>query len=104
MVQLGLADEVRRLLDAGYDERLPSMQGIGYRHFAAVIRGRWSPAHAASLMKRDTKRYAKRQWTWLAREPEIRWVDLAPAGGTDGAAEEVGKLIEQANFSREDSG
>lgn len=98
MVQLGLDEEVRRLLGAGYDERLPSMQGIGYRHFAAVIRGHWLPAHAASLMKRDTKRYAKRQWTWFAREPEIRWVDIQAAGGVEGAAELVGKLIVQGEF------
>ncbi len=98
MVLLGLGDEVRRLSDAGYDERLPSMQGIGYRHFAAVIRGRSAPAHAANLMKRDTKRYAKRQWTWFAREPEIRWVDVRAAGGIEGAAELLGKLIEQSEF------
>ena len=74
------------------------MQGIGYRHFAAVIRGRSAPAHAANLMKRDTKRYAKRQWTWFAREPEIRWVDVRAAGGIEGAAELLGKLIEQSEF------
>jgi len=98
MVQLGLAEEVRRLFDAGYDERLPSMQGIGYGHFAAVIRGRSTPARAVNLMKRDTKRYAKRQWTWFAREPEIRWVDVQVAGGIEGAAELVGKLIVQGEL------
>jgi tRNA dimethylallyltransferase len=98
MIEMGLREEVQRLCDAGYDERLPSMQGIGYRHFAAVIRGRSAPAHAANLMKRDTKRYAKRQWTWFAREPEIRWVDVQAAGGIEGVAELLGKLIEQGEF------
>lgn len=98
MIRLGLEEEVRGLLRAGYDEALPSMQGIGYRHFAAVIRGRCSTVHAASLMKRDTKRYAKRQWTWFAREPELRWVDVQAAGGIEGTAELLGKLIEQGEF------
>ena len=98
MIEMGLREEVRRLLDAGHDERLPSMQGIGYRHFAEVIRGRSAPAHAASLMKRDTKRYAKRQWTWFSREPGIRWVDVQAAGGIEGAAELVGKLIAESEF------
>jgi len=80
------------------DLRLPSMQGIGYGHFAAVIRGRSTPARAVNLMKRDTKRYAKRQWTWFAREPEIRWVDVQVAGGIEGAAELVGKLIVQGEL------
>jgi tRNA dimethylallyltransferase len=98
MVRLGLMEEVRALLDAGYDAELSSMHGIGYRHFAGVIRGRWSSAHAVSTMKRDTKRYAKRQWTWFAREPEIRWVDAHAAGGVEGTAELIGKLIEQRGF------
>jgi tRNA dimethylallyltransferase len=98
MVQLGFMEEVKALLDAGYGAELSSMPGIGYRHFVGVIRGRWSLAHAISAMKRDTKRYAKRQWTWFAREPEIRWVDVHAAGGSEGAAELIGKLIEQGGF------
>lgn len=98
MVRLGLRQEVERLLDAGYGPGLSAMQGIGYRHFAGVIRGRWAHAHALHAMKRDTKRYAKRQWTWFAREPEIRWVDVDAAGGIEGTAELVAKLIEQGGF------
>jgi tRNA dimethylallyltransferase len=98
MVQLGLIPEVERLLDAGYGAELSSMHGLGYRHFAGVIRGRWSYAHAVSAMKRDTKRYAKRQWTWFAREPEIQWMNVEAAGGIEGTAEIVGKLVEQGGF------
>lgn len=98
MVELGLMGEVRELLEAGYGEELPSMHGIGYRHLAGVIRGRWSFPSAISSMKRDTKRYAKRQWTWFQQEPLIRWVDVNAAGGLDGVAEFVAKLVEQERF------
>lgn len=93
MVASGLKDETRRLLEAGYSPTLPAMHGIGYRHFAGVLAGRWSEADAIHRMKRDTKQYAKRQWTWFAREPGIRWVDVEAAGGLEGAAEQVEKWI-----------
>ena len=86
MVAGGLADEVRGLLARGYDPSLPSMQGIGYREFARVVQGTLGEAEALRLMQRDTMRYAKRQWTWFTREPDIQWLDLALAGGPEGAA------------------
>ncbi|HEV8642551.1 MAG TPA: tRNA (adenosine(37)-N6)-dimethylallyltransferase MiaA [Methylomirabilota bacterium] len=86
MVAGGLADEVRGLLARGYDPSLPSMQGIGYREFARVAQGTLAEAEALRLMQRDTMRYAKRQWTWFTREPDIQWLDLALAGGPEGAA------------------
>jgi tRNA dimethylallyltransferase len=95
MVTRGMMDEVRRLLEAGYDERLPAMGGIGYRQFCAVLAGRLGPDDALSLMVRDTRRYAKRQMTWFARDPEIRWIDVDAAGGLDGAAESIAKRIVQ---------
>jgi tRNA dimethylallyltransferase len=93
MVARGLGEETRRLLDARHSPALPAMQGIGYRHFVRVIEGRWSGVEAMRLMKRDTRQYAKRQWTWFAREPGIRWVDVEAAGGVEGAAEQVEKWI-----------
>ncbi len=95
MVARGMMEEVKRLLAAGYDESLPSMGGIGYRQFCAVLRGRLSEAEALRLMIRDTVRYAKRQMTWFARDPEIRWIDVDAAGGLDAAAETVLKAVTQ---------
>ena len=86
MVEAGLLDEVRTLLARGYDATLPAMQGIGYRQFVAVALGELSAAEATRLMQRDTVRYAKRQWTWFAREPDVQWVDAQLAGGPEGVA------------------
>jgi tRNA dimethylallyltransferase len=93
MLSGGMIDEVKRLLGAGYDERTPGMAGIGYRQFAAVLTGRMTEAEALGLMVRDTRRYAKRQMTWFAREPEIRWLDVDETGGPEGAAERIVKDI-----------
>jgi len=93
MLAGGMMDEVRRLLAAGHDETSPGMAGIGYRQWAAVARGRLSPAEALRLMVRDTQRYAKRQMTWFAREPAIQWLDMDEAGGVEGAAECIHKHI-----------
>jgi len=93
MLSGGMMGEVRRLLEAGYDETAPGMAGIGYRQFLEVARGRLTEAQALALMVRDTRRYAKRQMTWFAREPGIRWLDVNEAGGTEGAAERIVKKI-----------
>jgi tRNA dimethylallyltransferase len=86
MAAAGLAEEVRGLLARGYGAGLPALQGIGYRQFVDVVQGRLSEADALGEMQRETVRYARRQWTWFAREPEIQWLDLALAGGPQGAA------------------
>jgi tRNA dimethylallyltransferase len=91
MVASGLREEVTRLLARGFDPSLPAMHGIGYREFVAVVAGTLSEAEALRRMQRDTVRYAKRQWTWFAREPAVQWLDVELAGGADGIA----ALIEQ---------
>ncbi|HXJ79274.1 MAG TPA: tRNA (adenosine(37)-N6)-dimethylallyltransferase MiaA, partial [Candidatus Methylomirabilis sp.] len=53
----------------------------------AVLVGRSTEAEALRLMVRDTIRYAKRQMTWFARDPEIRWIDMDRAGAVERAAE-----------------
>jgi tRNA dimethylallyltransferase len=75
MLASGLLDEVRGLLAAGLGLDLPAMQGIGYRHLAPVVRTGTGLRSAVAAMKRDTRRYAKRQWTWFAREPGVTWIE-----------------------------
>ncbi|MGV1098933.1 tRNA (adenosine(37)-N6)-dimethylallyltransferase MiaA [Thiovibrio sp. JS02] len=73
MVEHGLLDEVRSLLDMGYPAELKSMQAIGYRHMVNFLSGAWQWEEALRLLARDTRRYAKRQLTWFGADPEIRW-------------------------------
>lgn len=93
MVSRGMMEEVERLLTAGYDPSLPSMGGIGYRQFVAVLRDGLDPREALRLMIRDTGRYARRQLSWFARDREIRWIDVDAAGGIDETVELILKQI-----------
>jgi tRNA dimethylallyltransferase len=95
-VEAGLRAEVERLLSRGYDPALSALQSIGYREFVQVARGTIAPAEALRLMQRDTVRYAKRQWTWFAREPGIAWIDLGTVGGVDGAADVIAATLPRA--------
>lgn len=74
MMAQGLQEEVAWLLKRGYGPELKSMQSLGYRHLVGHLTGRTSLAAAVAMMKRDTRRYAKRQMTWFGRDPEIHWV------------------------------
>jgi tRNA dimethylallyltransferase len=94
MVGRGLLDEVRSLLARGDDEALPALRGIGYRHFVEVARGRATEAEAVGRMQQDTVAYARRQWTWFAREPGLQWLDVDRAGGVEGTAETIMKMVD----------
>ena len=100
MVADGMMDEVMRLRAEGYAPSLPAMGGIGYRQLAAAADGRMPIDEAVRLMIRDTTRYAKRQLTWFARDPEIRWLDVDAAGGVGGAARAVLELVEKEELVR----
>ncbi len=75
MVEEGLLKETAALLERGYPPHLKSLQAIGYRHMAKVLRGEWSLVQATQALKRDTRRYAKRQMTWFRGDPKYIWVE-----------------------------
>lgn len=73
MLDAGLADEVRKLLNMGYGPDLKAMGSIGYRHMVDFLEGRSSREEAVRTLQRDTRRYAKRQFTWFRKDPRVRW-------------------------------
>ena len=75
MIDNGLVKEVQGLLDMGYPADLKSMQSIGYRHMGDFLLGRTPWDEAVRTLKRDTRRYAKRQMTWFRGDPDIVWMD-----------------------------
>jgi tRNA dimethylallyltransferase len=74
MMAAGFVEEVRGLLDRGYGPELRSMQALGYRHVAAWLGRQCNRAEAIDTMKRDTRRYAKRQLTWFRPLEGIEWI------------------------------
>jgi tRNA dimethylallyltransferase len=77
MLDAGLLREVRGLCERGYGPELPPMQAIGYRHLLPVVQGADTLRNALAAMQRDTRRFARRQRTWLRGVPEARWFDPA---------------------------
>ena len=78
MMAQGLLAEARQLWEAGYDPTLPAMKAVGYRQLFPALEGRMAVAEAVVLAQRESRRYAKRQMTWLRRESDLHW--LPPEG------------------------
>ncbi len=75
MLRRGLVEEVQSLLNKGHGEDLLSMKGLGYKEILGYLRKKYDLKEAISLIKRNTKRYAKRQFTWFKADKEILWFD-----------------------------
>jgi len=74
MLSQGLLKEVTTLVENGYSLDLKPMQSIGYKHMGMFIKNEVEWEEAVRLLKRDTRRYAKRQFTWFNKDREINWV------------------------------
>ena len=74
MLSAGLAEEVRALLDAGVPRSATAMQAIGYKELLGALEGETTLEAAAELVKLRSRQYAKRQLTWLRRNPDIHWI------------------------------
>ena len=74
MVEQGLLDEVRQLLTGGLPRDATALQAIGFKQFLAVADGTTTEAEAVEEVKLRSRQYAKRQLTWLRRNPRIHWI------------------------------
>lgn len=89
MIENGLIDEVRKLLDMGYSRKLSSMQAIGYKEIISYLDGELKLEEAIEVLKRNTRRFAKRQLTWFRRDDRIKWIDVKDFNNID----EIGDFI-----------
>lgn len=74
MAEAGLLEEVRLLLGRGLPRNATALQAIGYKEFLGVLEGRTTEAEALAEVKLRSRQYAKRQLTWLRRNPAIHWI------------------------------
>ena len=74
MLAQGLFDEVRRLLDGGLAPDCTAMQAIGYKEVVSCLSGSGTAEEAAAAIQQNSRRYAKRQLTWLRRDPALLWI------------------------------
>ncbi len=73
MMDAGLIDEVRKLVDMGYGESLKPMQSLGYKHVFPYLEGHIGIDEVMQRTARDTRHYSKRQGTWFRAEPGVQW-------------------------------
>lgn len=74
MLEQGLLEEIRSLLDHGIPRQCTAMQAIGYKEFLPVLDGSEQLETAVEQVKQGSRRYAKRQLTWFRRNPKIHWI------------------------------
>lgn len=77
MIDMGLVDEVFKLWKDGCTRSDTSMQALGYKEFIHYIEGRCTLSETINILKRDSRRYAKRQLTWFNRNKDINWINLS---------------------------
>ena len=75
MVESGLLEEARRFLESP-EEKATAMQAIGYKELAPYFADEIPLEEAVESIRRETRRYAKRQLTWFRRDPEIHWIEV----------------------------
>lgn len=76
MLKNGLIEEVKGLLEKGYTKDMISMQGIGYKEIIKYFDGEYTLEEAIEIIKRDSRRYAKRQLTWFRRYEDAKWFEI----------------------------
>lgn len=90
MLERGLLEEVRRLMEK-YNTWGTALQGLGYKEIIAYLKGECSLDEAVEILKRDTRRFAKRQLTWFRADKRIEWIDLGKASSNQEVAAEIAK-------------
>ncbi len=93
MAAAGLADEVRGLLARGYGPELKSLQSLGYRHMMGYLRGSIAWEETVANLKRDTRRFAKRQISWFGGDSLVRWITLDATEDAEQAASDAADRI-----------
>ncbi len=98
MLQEGLVEEVKGLIDMGCTREMVSMQGLGYKEMIDYLNGNISLEEAIYIIKRDTRHFAKRQLTWFRRERDVRWLNKSDFSSEK---EILAEILEQMNITKD---
>ena len=90
MMAVGLVDEVRNLIAAGYADTLAPLNSLGYKEVCRYLAESATVEQTVDEIKMNTRRYAKRQLTWFRAEPEARWINVSTIP-LDAAAEHIAR-------------
>ncbi|EJL39430.1 MULTISPECIES: tRNA (adenosine(37)-N6)-dimethylallyltransferase MiaA [Brevibacillus] len=93
MIEAGLVEEVRGLLDKGYDASMVSMQGLGYKELIPYLYGEITLEKAINDIQQRTRHFAKRQLSWFRRIPEVQWFDMTDPAGQAKSVETIKQIL-----------
>ena len=97
MLREGLVEEIRSLLDSGIPAKCTAMQAIGYKEFVDALAGQGTIAEAAAQVQQSSRRYAKRQLTWLRRNPQMRWLVRKNGEGFDEILQKARQALQETD-------
>ena len=100
MMKTGLVQEVKNLKKRGYDLRYNSLDSVGYKEIWSYLEGEISLEAAVDLIKRNTRRFAKRQMTWFRKDDRIVWIDCHENMEWDRLAVQIIQSYERNTDSR----
>ena len=89
MVSKGLLDELKNVIGRGYSRELTALNTVGYKEWFPYLDGDMEFEKCVELIKRDTRRYAKRQMTWFRAQKNIRWIDPCVPGAVEEQFDEI---------------
>ena len=95
MLEAGLLDEIRSLLESGIPETCTAMRAIGYKEFLPVLRGERGLCDAAAEVCQSSRRYAKRQLTWFRRNPNMHWIVREEDGAPDEIIRQARQILQE---------
>lgn len=89
MIENGLVEEVKSILNKGYDKNINALNTVGYKEIIQFLDGDIALERAIELIKRNTRHYAKRQLTWFRKDKRIQWFDLKDLNDLNKIAEKI---------------
>jgi tRNA dimethylallyltransferase len=93
MIENGLVEEVKNILRLGHDKKLNALNTVGYKEIISYLENEISLERAVELIKRNTRRFAKRQLTWFRRDKRINWIDIKSEADILSAKQQILKTI-----------
>ena len=93
MMDKGLVSEVKNILDMGYSAELNSLNTVGYKEIISYLNNEINLERAVELIKRNTRRFAKRQMTWFRKDERINWLGINNKSDLDSVAAGIVKSL-----------
>ena len=93
MIKKGLVKEIESILKKGFSKDLPALKGLGYKEIIGYLDGEYDLKEVIYLLKRNTRRFAKRQLTWFNRNKRIHWIEMGEKDSANKVASQIVKMV-----------